>query len=168
MDLSRLTILSKIHEKRSYILSAIETYILKSSSSTNASFVGTSDQSSENVRRSFVQILRKQQEVRRELMANGGGGGGVGSGMNAATLSSKTIRRMNDRYVKWDENRLSKLLSLLNDLYRQVIALISEANQIDPSDIDMQVVAAITGKASIGKINFNLISTIYSVVFKLM
>jgi hypothetical protein len=156
MDLSRMAILAKIHEKRSYILSAIETYMLKSSSSSTL-ITATSTNTDENsLQRSFVNILRKQQQMRREML-------------NASsTLSSRTMDKLKGRYGTWDETRLSKLLSLLNDLYRQVLALITEANQIEPSDIDMQVLAAVTGKASTGKINFNLFSTIYTLVFKLV
>jgi hypothetical protein len=161
----RSAVLRKLHEKRSYILAAIETYMLRATVASKAdaamdeSVLPTAEQQACITRTSFLNILRQQQQIRRELLEKEHG------------LPRHTLQRMHDKYAKWDDARLARLLSLLNDLYRQIHALIADANEIEPWNTDMQVLAAVTGgeaAAVPGQINFNLFSTIYTVVFKLV
>lgn len=153
----KVALLRKIYEKRSYIMAAIEAYLLRNSNSYE--YNGNDDNASEEAKTwlSFLDILRRQQRLRSELVADGRG------------MTNETMERLREKYRDWNEQRLNRLLSLLNDLYRQVQTLMSstdEAGDRSRSN-DVYLLAAVTGNNFVQK-NFNLLSDIYSVVFRLM
>lgn len=186
----RQMLFRKLYERRSYILAAIEGYLLRNSSSGSGSSSSNinnnnnfssdnNDSSSETdlldperakIYRSFLKILRNQQRLRLELATVGTAGtAGTAGGATAAStgLTAAALRRFETKYASWEEKKLNRLLSLLTDLYRHVQSLSSAVDEVEPWNNDMFVLAAVTGNnATQG--NFNLLSDIYSVVFRLI
>lgn len=161
----------KLYERRSYILAAIEAYLLRNSSDSGSSSSNSSSSETDlldperaKIYRSFLKILRNQQRLRLELATVG-----TTAGATAAStgLTAAALHRFETKYASWEEKKLNRLLSLLTDLYRHVQSLSSAVDEVEPWNNDMFVLAAVTGNnATQG--NFNLLSDIYSVVFRLI
>lgn len=77
------------------------------------------------------------------------------------------LKRMRDKYQMWNERKLNRLLSLLNDLYRQIQTLIADIGEFEPWNKDMLVLTAVTGNNTT-QVNVNLMSDIYSEILRLV
>lgn len=146
-------LLRKLYEKRSLILALIESYLLRNTGSNVA--LHDDSLSNEETYKSFLDILRKQQRLRLEVATSDGG------------FTAIMLKRMRDKYQMWNERKLNRLLSLLNDLYRQIQTLIADIGEFEPWNKDMLVLTAVTGNNTT-QVNVNLMSDIYSEILRLV
>lgn len=171
-DLQRQNLLRKLYEKRNLLLAMIESYMLRSAglgdhaATTDASYADSVqralyDDKEYRLRRDFLMILAQQQQLRRDA--------------TSVSPPEHGLARMRTRYTGWSEERLTTLLSLLTDLYRQLQPVLVEQSSAAPDndapndyDHDVRAVAAISvgGGGTYG--NFAILSETYTTVFRLL
>lgn len=174
----RLVLVGKLYERRSLILSLVESYMLNSSVATIPLRGETTDNAYTNrkleellfdekevaVRRTFIDILKKQQTMRHECERR-------------ADLRAASLEKVKQKFDLWTDQEILSLLSLMNDLVKQVQPFLvrnsdsvkdssgDENRDDDDEDADVRVLADATLNGSPG--NFQLLSEVYSTVLRL-